>query len=243
VRFAWALPVLLVAVLATPARAEFVMCIGGQGAAPASGTTVPPHAQLAFYSDRSLRLPDKITATIDGTPVKVKKTVGNTRAAAPFMILTIEIDSDKTGTLVVKYDGHAPLTYTVKPVAIPKEIAGVTGRYQAERGESFDGLAIRLPADTPAIVGHISYSTDGVMWSDVDVVAYTAANETRPMLRVGQFECDANVPTAVLARGFDIEATVTLADGSTRPVTGIAKHMTLPEPLPPQPRPKNARAR
>ncbi len=63
------------------------------------------------------------------------------------------------------------------------------------------------------------------------------------MIRVGQFACQANADLATLSRGFDIEATVTLADGRIVPVTGLAKHMTLPAALPPQPRPKNQRER
>jgi hypothetical protein len=240
-----ALACLLIAVATSAARAEFVMCIGGQGAAPAAGSTVPPHAHLAFYSDRTLRLPTKVTATIDGATVKVKNAITKPFAATPFQILSIEIDSARTGTLVVTYENHAPLTYQVKAGAMPKDISGVIGRYQGPqsngRGEEFDGLAIRLPAGTPAVIGHIRWRHAGDAWSELDVAAYTADNETRPMLRVGQFACDSSVPLVDLARGFDIEATVMLADGSTRPVTGLAPHMTLPEPLPPQPRPKNAR--
>lgn len=233
------------AAMAAPARAEFVMCIGGQGATPPPSSTVPPRAHLAFYSDRNLRLPDKVTAKIDGTPVKVTKT---TTTSVPFHILEIAIDSDRTGTLVVTYENHAPLTYTVRAIEMPKQVAGTIGRFQGDvtgaRSEDFDGLAIRLPESTPAIIAHVKHRPgETAQWLTLDVALYTPAESLRPMIRVGQFACEANADLAALARGVDLEVTVTLADGRTVPVTGLAKHLTLPAALPPQPRPKNQRPR
>lgn len=232
----------LVAAMARPAHAEFVMCLGGQGASPPAGTALPPRPHLAFYSDRNLRLPDKVTATIGGTPVKVTKSV--TRSL-PFNILVIAIDSDKVGTLVVTYENHAPLRYPIKALQLPRAVPGTIGRVTgaepgAAAGEQFDGLAIRLPEEMPAIVAHVEHRpAASELWSRVDVALYTPPGSQRPMIRVGRFACEANAELATLARGFDLEVTVTLADGRTVPVTGLAKHMTLPAPLPPQPRAKN----
>jgi hypothetical protein len=46
-----------------------------------------------------------------------------------------------------------------------------------------------------------------------------------------------------MRKGFDLDVDVMLADGSKRTVTALAPHMTLPDPLPPQPQPRNARDR
>lgn len=235
----------LVATMTATARAEFVMCIGGQGAAPPAGAVVPPRAHLAFYSDRNLRLPDKVTATIDGKPVKVTR---QTTTSSPFNLLTIAIDSDRVGKLVVTYENYAPITYTVRAIEMPKEVTGTISRVTSDdagpRREEFEGLAIRLPENTSAITAHVKHRPGpGGIWFDIDVALYTPPESQRPMIRVGQFACEANADLASLSRGFDVEVSVTLADGSTRTLTNLAKHMTLPAALPPQPRPKNQRAR
>jgi hypothetical protein len=236
----------LVATAASPARAEFVMCLGGQGATPPAGSVLPPRPRLAFYTDRHLRVPDKITATIGGSPVKLTK---SSTSSPPFTILTIAIESDRTGELVVTYENHAPLRYTIKPIEMPKEVTGTIGRFQGgeisgAQSEEFDGLAIRLPEATPAIIAHVRHRPqDTALWLALDVALYTPPGSQRPMIRVGQFACDSNADLASLARGFELEVTVTLADGRTVPVTGLAKRMTLPAALPPQPRPKNQRPR
>lgn len=237
-----ALGLALVAALTAPAHAEFVMCIGGQGAAPRPGAVLPPRPHLAFYSDRSLRLPEKVTATIGGAPVKVKR---SSTSSSPFNILAIAIESDRTGELVVTYENHAPLRYTVKAIELPKDVPGTIGRFSADgaRGEEFDGLAIRLPEDTPAVLAHVKIRPPGEVWHPLVVALYTPPESKRPMIRVGQFACDSNIAPVILAKGFDLEVTVTLADGRSVPVTGLATHMTLPTPLPPQPRPKNQRPR
>jgi hypothetical protein len=240
------LAALLVSLTAAPARAEFVMCIGGQGAVPAPDTVIPPHAQLVFYSDRALRLPDKITARIGGTAVKVKKRTVN---APPFNVLITEIDSARTGELVVTYESMAPIKYTVKAVALPKEVVGTIGRggtpaVSFSGSETFDGLVIRVTEGTLATIAHVKLRTDEkASWTTVDVPMFVAPGESRQMIRVGQFECQSNVDLALLNRAFDIEVSVTLIDGTIRPVTNVAPRMTLPARLPAQPRPKNQRAR
>src|SRR4051812_19338183 len=103
------------------------MCIGGQGVVVPAGSVIPPHAQLAYYSDRNLRLPDKVTATIGGAAVKV---TNKSAFARPFNVLVTEIDSDRTGELVLTYENHAQLKYTVKAIAMPRQITGVIGRGQ-----------------------------------------------------------------------------------------------------------------
>ncbi len=230
---------------ATPARAEFVMCVGGQGLVPAASSVVPPHARIVYYADQNLSTPQNISAQIDGTAVAVKKTELRAR---PFQVLVLEIDSPRTGALVVTFDQRQPLRWTVKAITMPKDVTGVAARYQGpahpgEPGEGFDGLAIRLPEGTPAVMSHVKVRTepDAALWLETDVPIYTAASESRPMIRVGQFDCAPNIAPSLLQHGFDLEVTVTLSDGTTRRVSGLAPHMSLPAPLPPQPRPKNQR--
>lgn len=230
---------------ATPARAEFVMCVGGQGLVPAASSVVPPHARIIYYADQNLGIPQKVSATIDGRPVPVVKKV---LLATPFQMLVLEIDSSRTGALVVTFDQRQPLRWTVKEMTMPKQVTGVAARYQGpahpgERGEGFDGLAIRLPEGTPAVMSHVKVRTepDAALWLETDVPIYTPASESRPMIRVGQFDCASNISPSLLQHGFDLEVMVTLSDGSTRKVSDLAPHMSLPAPLPPQPRPKNQR--
>ncbi len=222
------------------------MCIGGQGVVPAADTVVPPHPRIVYYADEHLGVPQKVTAKIDGVPVRVQRVESN---AAPFHLLTLEIASDRTGALVVTFGQRAPLRWTIQPLAMPTQVGGVVARYQgpshpAERGETFDGMAIRLTEGTPAILAHvqaIAQPRGAVLEAIVPI--YTAAGETRPMVRIGQFDCAANIALVELRDGFDLEVTVTLVDGTRRKVTGLAPHMTIPAPLPPQPRPKNQRER
>src|SRR4051812_11541711 len=97
--------------LATPARAEFVMCIQGQGASPPLGSIVPPRAHVAFYTDRNMRAPSKVSATIDGVAVKATMAKLAPSGDAAFQIVHVQIDSDRTGKLVITYDGAIPATY------------------------------------------------------------------------------------------------------------------------------------
>lgn len=235
-----------VLVVATPhrARAEFVMCIGGQGIVPAADTVLPPHPRIVYYADQNLGLPQKVSAKIDGAAVSVKRVESN---AAPFHLIMLEIESNRSGALVVTFEGRSPLRWTIRPLAMPKEVTGVAARYQGpsrtgERGESFDGMAIRLTEGTPAILAHVKAvaKPDGAVLQ-ATVPVYTVSGESRPMVRIGQFDCASNIPIVELRDGFDLEVTVTLVDGSTRKVTGLAPHMTVPAPLPPQPRPRNQR--
>jgi hypothetical protein len=234
-----ALALVALALSAAPARAEFVMCINGQGISPPPGTTVPPHAHLVYFTDENLGTPQKVSARIDGKTVAVKRTEVR---AAPFKLITVEIDSDRTGALEVTWDTRATTKYVVKARAMPEQVTGVIGRYQgrtrrADVGDAFDGLAIRLPEGTPAVIGHVKVRhAEADPWLSTDIAIITASDETRPMIRVGRFDCAANIPLSVLAQGFDLEVSVTLLDGTTRTVEGLAPHLTLPAPLPPQPR-------
>jgi hypothetical protein len=239
------IPLLLVAFAAAPAHAEeFVMCLNGQGITPAPGTVVPPHARIVYYADQNLNAPQKITAKIGGKAVQVTRTE---RRSSPFKIVVVEIESDRTGDLAIDFDGRAAVHFTVKALDMPKEVTGITARYQGpahrgEPGETFDGLAIKLPEGTPAVLGMVRLRRDAsAPWQDIQSPVVKPESETRPQIRVGQFDCAANATLADLARGFDLEVSVLMLDGSSRKVTGFAPHLSLPTPLPPQPRPRNQR--
>jgi hypothetical protein len=238
------IPILLVALAATEARAEFVMCLNGQGMVPAPGTVVPPHARILYYGDQNLNMPQKITAKIGGKPVQVARAE---RRSSPFKMVVIEIDSDRTGDLVVDFDGRPPVRWTVKAMEMPKEITGTTARYRApahpgEPGESFDGLVIKLPEGTPAVLGTVKVRRDAdAAWQNIESPIYTPVSETRPQIRVGEFDCASNASLSELSHGFDMEVSVMMLDGSSRKVTGFPPHLWLPAPLPPQPKPKNQR--
>lgn len=238
------LPLVFVALAAAPARAEFVMCLNGQGVVPAPGTIVPPHARIVFYTDQNMNAPQKITAKVGGKPVQVSRAE---RRSSPFKTVVIEIDSDRTGELAVDFDGRPVMKWTVQEMVMPKEVTGVTARYRApahddEPSESFDGLVIKLPVGTPAVLGTVKIRMNAsAPWLEISAPIYKPVSETRPQIRIGEFECASNASLEELARGFDLEATVLMLDGSSRKVTGFAPHLTLPAALPPQPRPRNQR--
>jgi hypothetical protein len=228
------IPILVVTLATVEARAEeFVMCIDGQGVVPTPGTVVPPHARIVYYTDQNLSAPQKITAKIGGKAVEVSRAE---RRAPPFKILVIEIDSDRTGDLAVDFDGRPTVRWTVKAMDMPKEVPGITARYRAPAHPG------ELPEDTPAVLGTVKVRpAANAPWQDIYSPIFKPASETRPQVRVGQFDCAANASLPELARGFDLEVSLLMLDGSSRKVTGLAPHLTLPTPLPPQPRPKNQR--
>ena len=117
-------------------------------------TTTPPPIQIP---PKPAPPSDVINLTIDGKAVAVKKTEVK---AGPFKLVTVEIDSDRTGALGVKWDSRPAVPYRVKARTMPSEVTGVIGRYQgrsrpSEVSDAFDGLAIRLPVDTPAVIAEV----------------------------------------------------------------------------------------
>jgi hypothetical protein len=232
----------LVATLAAPAHADMEWCFPYEGPVLPDGSVVPPRPRLAFYTTVGHET-DKLTATIDGKPVQVTR---STARPLNFFLVTAVIESDRTGDLVVTFGARPPLRYTVSSAALPTEVPATVGRATGRLGsdeQEFNGLAIRLPEGTPALLAHVRHrDAPDQPWHALDVPLYTPVADPRPAIRIGEFGCgDRNASLAILARGFELEVTVTLADATVVPVTGLAKRMTLPEALPPQPRPRNAR--
>ena len=232
----------LVVALAAPAHADMEWCFPYKGPVLRSGSVVPPRARLAFQSDYTGNSAP-LTATINGKPVQVTR---SSRIVSPFYVITAVIESDETGDLVVTFGKSPPLRYKVSSAAMPVAVAGTIGRATGHLGsdeDEFTGLAIRLPEGTPALFAQVRHrDASDQPWHSFEVPLYTPLGDPRPAIRIGEFGCsDRNASLAILERGFELEVSVTLADATVVPVTGLAKRMTLPEPLPPQPRPKNAR--
>jgi hypothetical protein len=208
-------------------------CYTNQGFAPSEDTALPPHARVVYYTDSNStrRAP---TATLGGKPVELKISI---LKSAPYTFTVMEVDSDKTGKLVITFPEGATATYTIaKEAELPKEIPVITGRFVRHMHhttvkENFDGLAVRLPAGTPAIMAHVKLRRDDkAPWSEYDVpVAPHDFQDKRPVIRMGELGCTQNYTVALLENGVDIEATITLVDGTTRPAKDLAAHVTLPK--------------
>lgn len=232
----YALPFLIGLVViahdAAPAHA-ISACTDNQGAAPATGATLPVHPRIVHFTDywRHGNTP-VFSATINKKKVPVKVTVlpfgGTTRVAM------IEIDSDKTGTLEVRELKYVFGTYTIKAkLKLPDKIPVAVERFHREIQHStveeiFDGIALRLPGGTPAIHARVKLRRDPKAgWTELDIPIATDADKL-PRIRIGRLGCTNNYTVPLLAAGVDIEVTVTLADGSTRSVEGLPAHVILP---------------
>jgi hypothetical protein len=217
----------------TAARAA-VACNNNAGMAPRAGSELPAHPRIVYYDDRDSYTPT-FTAKIDGVAVPIKV---STLVANPYDITVLEIDSSKTGKLVL-YTGDGTreyefATYKIgKSAKLPKDITataarfGKTVRHTSVR-EKFDGLAVVLPDATPAITAHVKLRRDDKSdWLELDApVAAGDWIDKRTAVRLGQLGCTSNYSVPLLEAGVDIEVTLTLVDGSTRTVT-LPKHVKI----------------
>jgi hypothetical protein len=215
----------------------FAACNNNFGLAPKAGAVLPPRGKLVAFADMKGWANFQYNATLDGKPVKLKLTRSH---VAPYYLTTIEVDSDKTGTLAI-YQGTQtkdPLaTYTVKAgVAFPKDIAATTNRFteniqHSTVKELFDALAIDL-GDAPAILAHVKIRRDDkVAWSEFDlpVHANTRIAKDKAKLLIGELGCTSNYTVGLLEQGVDLEITAMLPDGKSIPVK-LPKRVTLPKP-------------
>jgi hypothetical protein len=205
-------------------------CTGGDGWAPLASVELPPHARIVFWrNDPHEPAPTKLVATIDGKAVKTKTT---TVAAAPFEVIVVDIDSDRTGKLELAWQARGgalgdKTTYTVKKgVAMPKRVRATTDRYHAKIGhtsvrEVFDGLAIHV--DAPAVLAHVKLRRDAkATWTELDTpLADLQGMQLRAgsdgagyAIRLGELGCKGNYSVPLLEQGVDIDVEVTLVDGS-----------------------------
>lgn len=240
VRIALPFVLALPGILARPTPAHAIAaCNNNEGFAPAFATTVPPHAKLVFYTDS--RNTPEFTAKIAGKKVPVKVTA--LPSGSSTRVTLLEIDSERVGTLQLDAGGWPSVTLTVaKKARMPKEVPVVIGRFErniphSTVRENFLGLAIRLPKGTPAVAATVKLRRDAqAAWTELVVpVSARDFDDARPVIRIGELGCSNNYSVPLLESGVDIEVTLMLADGTTRPAKDLAPHVTLPAALPAQP--------
>jgi len=227
--------VVVMAVHVRPAHANSA-CAGETGWSPQRGDALPPHGHLVYWANRrGAEDPGTLVATIDGKAVAVKQ---ETIDATPYKLTLIEIDSDRTGKLSIKWKDATdrygrevgPVTYTVKAkVAYAKEATAKTRRYHQKIPHStvrevFDGLAITV--DTPAVLAHVKLRRDAqAPWSEIDSPLTEADGRT---IRIGELGCTRNYSPPLLENGVDLDVDLTLADGSHVHVKDLT-HVVLPK--------------
>jgi len=197
--------------------AHAIMGCMGAGSGWASGASnVPPHAHLAFWSDRQnpMKSP-KLVAKIANKVVPTKVT---TMAATPYQFVLVEIDSDATGHLDLTWDPTTPnfTSGSFEVVAKPtyaKKATVKTARYHHEIShtggpEIFDGLEITV--DVPAVRAHVKLRRDAkAAWTELDIPVRNNA------IDIGLLGCVRNYEPGLLETGVDIDLALTLPDGST----------------------------
>jgi hypothetical protein len=222
---------------ARPAQA-FAACNNNYGFAPRTGATLPPRAKLVAFADFERSRGNEYVATIDGKPVNLKVTK---KKIAPYFLTELEVDSDKPGRLDI-YAGidtrAKPMaTYTVKAgLAMPKEIAGTTGRFTRDIQhttvkELFDALAIDV-GDVPAILAHVKIRRDDkAPWSEFDLPIHAGSwlDKSKSMVLIGALGCTSNYTVGLLENGVDLQVTAMLPDGKLVPVK-LPARVTLPKP-------------
>jgi hypothetical protein len=216
-------------------------CTGGDGWSPRPSDVLPPRARVVYWrNDPHGKAPEHLVATIDGKTVATKV---STLAAAPFELAIVDIDSDRTGTLELEWQGGRgttdKATFTVKKgVAVPKKVRATTDRYHAKIGHStvnevFDGLAIHL--DAPAVLARVQIRRDaGAAWStidtpvvDLDGYQLAAGSDGAGFaIRLGDLGCKRNYEVALLENGVDLNVEVTLLNGTKLRVEGL-DHVVL----------------
>ena len=217
-KFALVASALVTTLIAHTQLAHAIMGCMGAGSEWATGSKdLPPHAHVAFWSDRQGQpTAPKLIATIAG---KVVPTKTSTLVAAPFQLVLVEIDSDATGHLDLKWDQKAMSTFTdgsfeikAKPV-YAKKATVKTARYHREiphtsGPEVFDGLEITV--DVPAVRAHVKLRRDAkAAWTELDI---PVRNNT---IDIGKLGCVRNYEPGLLEKGVDIDLALTLPDGTT----------------------------
>jgi len=192
-------------------------CMGESSEWASGGKDLPPHAHVVFWSDRQTQLATpKLIAKIAGKTVPTKT---STLAAAPFQFVLVEIDSDATGHLDLKWDQKTQSEFTdgsfeikAKPV-YAKKATVKTARFHHEirhtgGPEVFDGLEITI--DVPAVRAHVKLRRDAkAAWTELDI---PVRNNT---VDIGLLGCVRNYEPGLLEKGVDIDVALTLPDGST----------------------------
>jgi hypothetical protein len=208
----------------------------GWGTAP--NATLPVHPRVTYYADRGWNIAKtlRVKATIDDRDVPIAVTFA---PAPPFDIATIEIKSDRTGTLRLTADDatgpleHIEAAYTIAARALPAHVHGTASRFHrayhhTSVHESWDGLAVA--ADTTVIAFSARWRRDALsVWSTLLVPGTTLDDPN--ILHLGEISCVENFSVTWLERGIDLELTAELPDGTWLPVEGLPSRVVL-APLP-----------
>ena len=220
---------LALALHASPAHA-IASCSGGRGWATAAGATVPRRAHLVYFTTAGVPADVKVVATIDGKPVPAKLTQ---QKSAPFTFLVVDIDSPaRAGKLTVTLMGTTSIQLVIGDVAMPKTVAATPSHFHSETRhtsgtETYDSLLVSV-SDAPAVMAHVKIRRDDkAPWSELDVPVTHYAKD-KASFELGLLGCASNYEPALLLAGVDLEASVTLLDGTTRPLADLPKHYTLP---------------
>jgi hypothetical protein len=234
--------VLVVASLALIAQSRTAGAIAsscrndGWGTAP--NATLPVHPRITYYADRGWNIAKRlrVTATIDGRDVPTAITFAS---APPFDIATIEIKSDRTGTLrLTAADATGPLenvdvAYTIAKRALPAHVHGKASRFHrayhhSTVHESWDGLAVAVDATVIAFSARWRRDAQSA-WATLLVPGTTL--DDPDILHLGEISCVENFAVTWLERGIDLELTAELPDGTWLPVEDLPSHVVL-APLP-----------
>jgi hypothetical protein len=202
------------------------MCDGAAGVSPSAGT-LPPHARLWFYSAQPwISFDEPPTATNDGVPGKL--TVASS-SSGPYRFLTIDIDSDRTGALVLTWS-DSKLEYNIAKTTVNHDARATTSRFHRElrhQGavEVHDGLSIKL--DASAVAAHVKLRRDDkAPWVELDAPVIDGE------IQIGKLGCGDNYSPELLEHGVDLEVTLTFADGKTAPLKGLSHASIAPLPKP-----------
>jgi hypothetical protein len=206
----------------------------------ADGATLPLHPTVAYYTVDKRRLdkinsdrktaPRKITATLNGKPVKL---LTHDVRMRHHVVRFMQVDSHQPGQLKLAVpDPAAPssVEYTLSAEGKPVAATAVVSRYHQERSRmavSFrDALAIRI--DVPVLSFSVQWRRDGEdRWRLLEMPAVQHHGDSTAL--IGQTECwDDEVPLEILERGIELSLKARLPDGRTVPVGGLTSPVTLP---------------
>jgi hypothetical protein len=233
------LAVAALALIGQPRRADaFSACGNNSGVAPRTGTDLPKHPRIVVFDDREWLSKAEYSAELDGKPVALKKI---SKLVAPYYMTTLEVQSDKTGALVVfrgtqKQElAHYQIKGDLKLPGKTDAIAATTRRFthniqHTTVKELYDALAIDLP-ELPMIGATVKIRRDDkAPWQEFELPINTGdfMEKGKNVIRIGALGCKSNYTIGLIEQGVDLEAVVTLADGTTRIVKLPSKRVTVP---------------
>lgn len=188
--------------------AAYAPCFTPGGWSAPAGTKLPVQPRIAYTVGGKwfkFHRMKTIDATIDGVSVPTKLTWVE---AETFLIALIDIDSKKTGKLVVAWPND-PATFQITTARLPAKTRGVLGRVdQAD----FRGLEIAL--DTPATTMSVKWRAiaGSATWQTVEIPVL--AENGKSVGWLGKFKCGGTMDVVTLAAGIELKVTAVRSDGA-----------------------------